>query len=486
LNASSATIGGNITCTTLTANQGGTIAGWTIDSTSFSKSNGTYTTKFLSTDSSIKMTLNSTGVDQVYIYPTDVIPEITAPSTDTTTFTGTGATVATYTAVGGGTGGMIDFSYVTDAGRGDTAAGFDYNTGTGIITLTNPTEEIWVETALTNANFDALVSSFSGLEGVSDTGTLSVSLNLEVRKFATWADANANTNVVESYTRYLGGQFTTLSGGSTTKQPYVNTNPASIRVNSNTNYFRISLRLSGYYTIQNANANAPNPTITLFRPNVNIVVRFGAIAGGQTVVTPVGIQAYASSRNYMLAAIPAQPTSYFFDVRGSARFQNGLIVTGAFSATTKAFKINHPIDENKWLYHSSIEGPAADLIYRGTAQLENGSASIGIDSASRMTNGTFHALTKKPQLFLQNNQTFDRVKGYVESGSVYIICEDAGSNALIDWTVIAERNDAEVLVSEQYGSDGNYVPEKPKRAYMMEMERVNMEKYSSGSLEEVK
>jgi hypothetical protein len=333
---------------------------------------------------------------------------------------------------------------------------------------------------------DALVSSFSGLEGFGDAGTLSVSLNLQVRKFTDYADAIANTNAVETFTRYLGGQFVTLQSGGTTKSPYVNTNPASIRVNSVNNYFRIALSFTGFYSINNANANAPNPSITLYRPNVNIVVRFGAVAGGQTVVTPVGIQAYASSRNYMLAAIPAQPTSYFFDVRGSARFQNGLIVTGAFSATTKAFKINHPIDENKWLYHSSIEGPAADLIYRGTARLENGSASIGIDSVSRMTYGTFHALTKKPQLFLQNNQTFDRVKGYVESGSVFIVCEDAGSNALIDWTVIAERNDAEVLTSEQYGADGNYVPEKMKRAYMMELERVNMEKYASGSIEEVK
>ncbi len=485
LNASAATINGNITCTTLTANQGGSIAGWIIDSTQFYKSNGTYTTKFLSSDSSIKMTLNSTGVDQVYIYPTDSIPEILTPSTDTTTFTGTGASLATYTAVGGGTGGQINFNYVTDAGRGDTSSGFAYNTGTGIITLTNPTEEIWVETTLSNSNFTSMVSSFSGLE-FGDVGTLSLSLNLEVKKFTTYADAAANTNAVETFSRYLGGNFVTLTSGTTTATPYVNTNPASIRVNSSTNYFRIALSVTGYYNIQNSNANAPNPTITIYKPNVNIVVRFGAVAGGQTVVTPVGIQAYASSRNYMLAAIPAQPTSYFFDVRGSARFQNGLIVTGAFSATTKAFKINHPIDENKWLYHSSIEGPAADLIYRGTARLENGSASIGIDSASRMTNGTFHALTKKPQLFLQNNQTFDRVKGYVESGSVFIVCEDAGSNALIDWTVIAERNDAEVLTSEQYGADGNYVPEKMKRAYMMELERINMEKYASGSIEEVK
>ena len=491
--ATAATITGNITCNTLTANTAGTIAGWNINSVQFSKSNGTYTTRFVSTDSSIKMTLNSTNVDLVDIYPTEVaIPEITAPSTDTTTFTGAGTTLFTATAVGGGTGGSINYNWVTAAGRGDTGIipgvtnGFDYGTGTGIITLTNSTEEIWLDSVITLADMASTVSAIGGLEGTDDSATISVSFNLIVGKFTTFADATNNINAVETWSRYLGGNFVTLVAGSTTANPYVTPYPASIRVNSVNNYFRISISATGYYNLVNYNANAPNPTVTISRPNTNIVIRFGAVTSAKTVVTPVGIQAYASSRNFMIAALPATATSYFFDVRGSARFQNGLVVTGSFSATTKAFKINHPIDENKWLYHSSIEGPAADLIYRGTAQLENGSASISIDSSSRMTDGTFHALTKKPQLFLQNNKTFDRVKGYVESGSVYIICEDAGSNALIDWTVIAERNDTEVLVSEQYGIDGNYVPEKPKRSYMMEMERVNMERYNSGSLEEVK
>jgi hypothetical protein len=490
LNASSATINGNITCTTLTANTAGTIAGWNINSTQFSKSNGTYTTRFVSTDSSIKMTFNSTGEDVVDIYPTQVaVPEIAIPSSDTTTFTGAGNTLATYTATGGGTGGSINFEWLTAAGRGDTAGGTAYNTGTGIIGLIYPNEELWVETALTTAHFASTVGFITGLEGTSDSATISISFNLKITKFATWSDADANINILETYNTYLGGNFVTLVAGTQTANPFAMTNIPGIRVNGNNQYFRIALTATGYYSLTNSNANAPNPTTTISRPSTNITIRFGAVTNAKTTVTPVGIQAYASSRNFMLATLPASASSYFFDVRGSARFQNGLIVTGAFSATTKAFKINHPIDKNKWLYHSSIEGPAADLIYRGTAQLENGSASIGIDSASRMTDGTFHALTKKPQLFLQNNQTFDRVKGYVESGSVFIMCEDAGSNALIDWTVIAERNDAEVLVSEQYGIDGNYVPEKPKRAYMMEIERINMEKYANGascSLEEIK
>ena len=491
LNASSATIGGNITCTTLTANTAGTIAGWNINSVQFSKSNGTYTTRFLSTDSSIKMTLNSSGEDVVDIYPTQVaVPEILIPSSDQTRFIGAGNTLATLTCANQpANGGSINFTWLTGDGRGDTATGQAYNTGTGIIGLIYPNEEIWVETALTTAHFASTVSAFNGVESASDSANISISFYLVIKKFATWSDADSNINVIETYNQYLGGNFVQLVSNTVTANPYAMTTIPGLRVNGNNQFFRVEMAATGYWYIQNANSVYPNPEVTISRPSTNITIRFGAVTNAKTVVTPVGIQAYASSRNFMIASLPASASSYFFDVRGSARFQNGLVVTGSFSATTKAFKINHPIDENKWLYHSSIEGPAADLIYRGTAQLENGSASIGIDSTSRMTDGTFHALTKKPQLFLQNNQTFDRVKGYVESGSVFIICEDAGSNALIDWTVIAERNDADVLVSEQYGIDGNYVPEKPKRAYMMEMERINMEKYAngvSGSLEEVK
>jgi hypothetical protein len=434
------------------------------------------------------MTLNSTGQDQVYIYPTDVIPEIVQASTDTTTFTGTGASLATYTAVGGGTAGSISFSYVTDAGRGDTGIGpggngFAYNTGTGIITLTNPTEEIWIDSTINASTFAATLVA-GGIQA-GDSGTISVSYYLVVTKYATWADANARTNILDTSVGYLGSNYANVAGGDWMQFPYANSTPVSLRVDSNTNYFRIEIEVEGYFAINSPNTNPPIPSFSIYKPQSTITVRFGAVNGGKTVITPIGVQAYASFRNYMFAAEPT-PGAPFFDVRGNARFQTGLVVTGSFSATTKNFKIEHPLDENKWLYHSSIEGPAADLIYRGTAQLENGSASVDIDSTVRMTDGTFEVLTKKPQLFLQNNQTFDRVKGYVESGSVYIICEDAGSNALIDWTVIAERNDSEVLSSEQYGADGNYVPEKIKRAYSMERDREMMEMYRSSSLEEVK
>ena len=114
------------------------------------------------------------------------------------------------------------------------------------------------------------------------------------------------------------------------------------------------------------------------------------------------------------------------------------------SANNKQFKIQHPLNENKWLYHTSTESPRADLIYRGKIELINGSGSIGIDSSSLMSDGTFESLTKNTQLFLQNNQTFDRVKGYIENGNVYALCENTNENITIDWMVTAERNDIEI------------------------------------------
>jgi hypothetical protein len=75
-------------------------------------------------------------------------------------------------------------------------------------------------------------------------------------------------------------------------------------------------------------------------------------------------------------------------------------------------------------------------------------------------------LTKNPQLFLQNNESFDRIKGYVQSGSVYVLSENENSSASIDWHVIAERNDTEILKTPLYDRNGNYKTEAYKGKYL--------------------
>jgi hypothetical protein len=180
----------------------------------------------------------------------------------------------------------------------------------------------------------------------------------------------------------------------------------------------------------------------------------------------------------MNASLPsgsAGDASNFFIVKGKSQIIGSLNVTSGFSANSKQFKIEHPLNENKWLYHTSTEAPRADLIYRGTLQLQNGIGSASIDFASRMSTGTFHALTKNTQLFLQNNESFDRIKGYVQSGSVYVLSENQNSTASIDWSVMAERQDAEILKSPLYDRNGNYKTENYKGEYL---ESTRLERFA--------
>jgi hypothetical protein len=67
---------------------------------------------------------------------------------------------------------------------------------------------------------------------------------------------------------------------------------------------------------------------------------------------------------------------------------------------------------------------------------------------------------------LQNNESFDGIKGYVQSGSVYVLSENENSSASIDWSVIAERQDTEILKSPLYDRNGNYKTENYKSEYL--------------------
>jgi hypothetical protein len=197
----------------------------------------------------------------------------------------------------------------------------------------------------------------------------------------------------------------------------------------------------------------------------SIKVHFGRVDNGFSQLSPAGLQVYTGVRTYMNASVSGAPGENFFEVKGKSQFLSGLSVNGTFSASNKQFQITHPLNKNKWLYHTSIEGPQADLIYRGKLNLINGEGNSNIDISSRLTNGTFNALTRNPQLFLQNNDSFDRIKGKIENGNVYVVSENENSSASVDWTVIAERCDTEILTGGTYGGDGKYKTEKWKREF---------------------
>ena len=121
---------------------------------------------------------------------------------------------------------------------------------------------------------------------------------------------------------------------------------------------------------------------------------------------------------------------------------------GALSKASGSFRIPHPLPELKDthdLVHSFVESPTADNIYRGKIQLQNGQATVNIDTHSGMTEGTFAALNGNVQVFLQNDSGWDLVRGSVSDNILTIISQNQQSSDTISWLVIAERQDEHML-----------------------------------------
>jgi hypothetical protein len=143
-----------------------------------------------------------------------------------------------------------------------------------------------------------------------------------------------------------------------------------------------------------------------------------------------------------------------------------LTVNGSLSKSSGTFDIPHPtLPEPKRLVHSFIEGPRCDLMYRGSVALVNGTATVNIDSdctsnaAHTMTQGTFEALCTNPVCFLQNDDSFDRVKGKVSGNLLTITCENTQSSDVVNWMVVAERKDLFIKQWNRTDPNGFLIPE---------------------------
>jgi hypothetical protein len=140
-------------------------------------------------------------------------------------------------------------------------------------------------------------------------------------------------------------------------------------------------------------------------------------------------------------------------------------VVGSLSKGSGSFKIDHPLTAKKdthHLVHSFIEGPQADLIYRGKVSLVAGTAIINIDTASSMTEGTFVALCRNVQCFTTNESDWTPVRGSVTGNILTIEAQDNTSTASISWMVIGERKDKHMYDTEWTDDDGKVIVEPLK------------------------
>lgn len=161
----------------------------------------------------------------------------------------------------------------------------------------------------------------------------------------------------------------------------------------------------------------------------------------------------AASNNYSGAAMTVNTGS------------GAVSISGSLSKGSGSFRIDHPLpelEETHQLVHSFIEGPQADLIYRGVVTLVNGRAEVNIDTAAGMTEGTFVALCREVQCFTSNESDWDPVRGKVTGNTLTIECKNTDSSASISWMVVGERKDKHMFDTEWTDDNGKVIVEPLK------------------------
>ena len=195
------------------------------------------------------------------------------------------------------------------------------------------------------------------------------------------------------------------------------------------------------YQLTNAADNAN--TVRLYNNGVDDTVLLPGKSGGNVIVNSFGNAAT------------------IFTITNAGN----VTISGSLSKGSGSFRIDHPLEAKKdthELVHSFIEGPQADLIYRGVIELTDGSAEINVDTVSGMTEGTFVALNRCVQAFTNNESNWDNVRGSVTGNTLTIESNDSTSTASISWMVIGERCDKHMMDTDWTDDDGKVIVEPVK------------------------
>jgi len=149
-------------------------------------------------------------------------------------------------------------------------------------------------------------------------------------------------------------------------------------------------------------------------------------------------------------------------ITGTGGVNCDINVAGSITGSSKNFSIEHPLTSlasTKKLVHASIEGPQCDLIYRGKIDLVDGTATVNIDIATGMSDGTFVKLNRNVQCFTTNETGWSAIKGSVSGNILTITSQDNSSTDTISWMVVGERQDDTIKSSSVTDDSGKLIVE---------------------------
>ena len=131
-----------------------------------------------------------------------------------------------------------------------------------------------------------------------------------------------------------------------------------------------------------------------------------------------------------------------------------LQIQGSLSKGSGSFDIQHPVLEDKRLRHSFIEGPYADLIYRGTVTLGSEPTLICMDTHYGMAEGTWKALNTNPWSMVSAS---GKLVEWSLDECELTITGDEGT--VCQWMVIGERKDQHMIDTDSTDNDGRLILE---------------------------
>jgi len=162
------------------------------------------------------------------------------------------------------------------------------------------------------------------------------------------------------------------------------------------------------------------------------------------------VSAYAKTAHYWYDA----PDTGSYTTLMSLNSSGNLAVTGSLSKGSGSFDIPHPVLEDKRLRHSFIEGPYADLIYRGTVTLGAEPVTICMDEQYGMAEGTWKALNTNPWSIVSAS---GKLVEWSLDECKLTITGDEGT--VCQWMVIGERKDQHMIDTDSTDNDGRLVLE---------------------------
>ena len=159
-------------------------------------------------------------------------------------------------------------------------------------------------------------------------------------------------------------------------------------------------------------------------------------------------------------------SSVFLRGSGLQVDSSGTTIAGALSKGSGSFRIPHPLaglSTTNDLVHSFVEAPDASNLYAGMVDLVDGTATVNIDTAHRMTEGTFVALNHVQSWSSSNESGYSPVKCSISGNLLTIECQDTSSTDTVYYEVRGIRKDQHMIDTNWTDENGRVITEPPKR-----------------------